>query len=148
MMAARRPNSAPLRLGLVLTGMLPRIQSVSSSYMPTACLEATIWTKCSQSFMDPEFYKESRISSYATVEKLIPREDEFRLLYLTDVKSERYGPRPLSPYAPFGMVKLNQTALEVQLHAFCGQRLSYSHWVWCRLDGKTRRWYITCIVFA
>ncbi|KAF1949131.1 hypothetical protein CC80DRAFT_529610 [Byssothecium circinans] len=128
------PSSAPLWLGSAITGMLPRIQSILSSFMPPGCPEATVWTNCCQSFMDSAFHKERRISDHATLGKVICREDEFRLLYLTDIESDRYGMLPLSPYPPFGMVKLNETALEVRLHAFCGHQLDYSHWVWRNHD--------------
>jgi hypothetical protein len=77
--------------------------------------------------MDSAFHNKLQVLGNAT---LVCREDEFRLLYLTDIESDRYGTMPLSPYPPFGVVKLNETALEVRLHAFCGHRLDYSHWVW------------------
>jgi hypothetical protein len=32
----------------VITGMLPRIPSILSSFMPTTCLEATVWVNCCQ----------------------------------------------------------------------------------------------------
>lgn len=41
---------------------------------------------------------------------------------------------PFSPYPPFGVVKINETALEVRLHAFCGHQLDYSHWAWRNHD--------------
>ncbi|KAF2245052.1 hypothetical protein BU26DRAFT_490162 [Trematosphaeria pertusa] len=131
-MSARRPSSAPLWLGSAITGMLPRIPSILSNFMPPSCLEATVWTDCRQSFMDPAFHEELPISHTARLENVIRREDEFRLLYLTDVESESYGTPPLSPYPPFGLVKLDETAIEVRLHAFCGHRLDYSNWVWRR----------------
>jgi hypothetical protein len=134
MMAARQPSLAPLWLGSAITGILPRIQSILSSFMPPGCPEATVWTNCYQSFMDSAFHKELRISDNATLGKIICREDEFRLLYLTDIESDRYGMLPLSPYPPFGVVKLDETALEVRLHAFCGHQLDYSHWAWRNHD--------------
>ena len=130
MMAARQPSSAPLWLGAAITGMLPRTLSILSSFMPRSCPEAAVWMNCSQSFMDPMFHKELRISDNATLGRVICREDEFRLLYLTDLESDRYGMPPLSPYPPFGVVRMNETALEVRLHAFCGHGLDYCHWAW------------------
>jgi hypothetical protein len=112
-MAARCPVSAPLWLGLAITGMLPKIQSILSSFMPPTCPEATMWTNCWHSFMDSASYKELRSLDNTACEDEIYREDEFRLLYPTDLESERYRNPPLSPYPPFGVVKLDETALEV-----------------------------------
>lgn len=61
---------------------------------------------------------------------MISREDEFRLLFLTDVNSEIYGNPPLSPYPPFGSVNLESTSLEVRLHFACGHKLVYQSWDW------------------
>ena len=119
-MAARQPSSAPLWLGSAITGMLPRISSILSSFMPPGCPEVTVWMNCCQSFMDSALHKGLQISDNATLGKVVSREDEFCLLCVTDVDSSRYGMPPLSPYPPFGVVKLNETALEVRLHAFCG----------------------------
>jgi hypothetical protein len=131
-MAARRPKVAPLWLGAALSGMLNEIPNLlkSMDYMPNTCPEATIWTDSSQGFLDLAFYGMPPSSTGDKGDHVILREDEFRLLYLTDVMSKRYGPPPLSPYAPFGVVNLNRTPREVRLHAFCGHRLDYSHWVW------------------
>lgn len=59
--------------------------------------------------------KRAIISINTIIGKFIRRENEFRLLYLTDVESDRYGMPPLSPYPPVEVVKLNETALEVRL---------------------------------
>ncbi|OOF98747.1 hypothetical protein ASPCADRAFT_204481 [Aspergillus carbonarius ITEM 5010] len=70
---------------------------------------------------------------------MIPREDELRLLYLTDVESRTYGLPPLSPYLPFGVVRLDQCALEVRLHANCGHKLSYRSWRWITTARRATR---------
>jgi hypothetical protein len=134
-MAARQPNLAPLWLSCAMTGLLPRILSISSSYMPTPFLEAAIWTQSRQSFMDPDSYRHSRALQDVT-RGVITREDEFRLLYLTDITSEHFGSPPLSPYPPFGVVNMNQTALDVRLHASCGHSFSYDCWIWRQRDGQ------------
>ncbi|KAK2883365.1 hypothetical protein FQN49_000005 [Arthroderma sp. PD_2] len=130
MLATRRPNIAPLWLGSTITGLLPRILNVCTSFIPPICLEAAVWTQSPQSFMDPCFYRMPNIYRDFGLERVIPREDEFRLLYLTDIYSEKYAALPLCPYSPFGAVKLRDTALEIRLHFSCGHSLDYSHWVW------------------
>lgn len=106
MMAARRPNLASLWLGSAITGLLPRVSQINKTYLPSICLEATVWTASLQSFMDPKFHGRSRTRRNFRFEKVISREDEFRLLYLTDLESQEYGVPPKSPYPPFGAVKL------------------------------------------
>ncbi|KAE8369727.1 hypothetical protein BDV27DRAFT_152808 [Aspergillus caelatus] len=86
-MAQRRPNTAPLWLGALITGLVPRIFQVCHSYLPTVYLEAVTWTASPQSFMDPQCYRLTPVHKTNNVE-LIPREDEFRLLFITDVDSE------------------------------------------------------------
>ncbi|KGM91508.1 uncharacterized protein PADG_12366 [Paracoccidioides brasiliensis Pb18] len=131
-MAARRPNLAPLWLGSAVTGLLPRIPKVCTSSIPPVSLEATVWTMSPQSFMDPTFHRRPNVRRNLCLEKVIPREDEFRLLYITDFNSEDFATVPLCPYPPFGVAKLQETALEVRPHVSCGHSLAYSHWVWQR----------------
>ncbi|KAM5470373.1 hypothetical protein MferCBS49748_002546 [Microsporum ferrugineum] len=130
MLAARSPNIAPLLLGSMITGMLHRIPEVYKSFIPPICLEAAVWSSSSQSFMDPTFHRMPNLQRSLIYKKIIPREDEFRLLYITDFESLDYGALPLSPYPPFGYVEFGDTALGVQLHVSCGHSLIYSHWVW------------------
>ncbi|KAK2877793.1 hypothetical protein FQN49_001191 [Arthroderma sp. PD_2] len=130
MMAARRPNTAPLWLGAAVTGLLPRMISICRSYLPPTLLETSVWTSSSLSFMDPDLRQDVPISHNTAGQEIISREDEFRLLYLTDFNSEVYKAPPLSPYAPFGEVSLEQCALEVRLHVSCGHRLAYHQWIW------------------
>jgi hypothetical protein len=134
-MAARQQNLAPLWLSCAMTGLLPKILSILSSYMPTPFPEAAIWTQSRQSFIDPESYRHSSALQDVPRE-VITREDEFRLLYLTDITSEHFRSPPLSPYPPFGVVNMNQTALNVRLHALCGHYFSYDCWIWRQRDGQ------------
>ncbi|PGH14673.1 hypothetical protein AJ80_05854 [Polytolypa hystricis UAMH7299] len=106
------------------------IPKVCTSFIPPVSLEATVWTMSPQSFMNPTFHRRPNVRRNLRLEKVIPREDEFRLLYITDFNSENYATVPLCPYPPFGVAKLQETALEVGLHVSCGHRLAYSHWVW------------------
>ncbi|KAJ5112940.1 hypothetical protein N7456_001474 [Penicillium angulare] len=133
-MSERRPNVASLWLGAAITGLLPRILQVSKGYLPPIYPEAVAWTDSPQSFMDPANYryvKSRRIGDRA----MIPREDEFRLLYLTDCLSDDYRHPPICPYPPFGEVNLQDTSLEVRLHFSCNHRISYRSWEWKGVNG-------------
>lgn len=96
-MAARRPNSAPLWLGSAITGLLPRVFEIAGAYLPSISLEATRWTRSSQSFMDPRHHRKARFYDDDKGQKFIRREDEFRLLYVTDIESNQYASPPLCP---------------------------------------------------
>src|SRR5438045_1966428 len=135
MMATRRPNSSPLWLGAAITGLLPK----AGQNLPPISLEATVWTESSQSFMNPRFHRRLRIFRNIKDQKFIRREDEYRLLYITDVGSRRYASPPLSPWSSFGVVELKDAAFEAQQHHTCGHRLAYSHWNWQLKDGLSLR---------
>lgn len=135
-MAARRPNTAPLWLGSAMTGLLPRILDIVGTHVPSISVEAATWTRSSQSFMDAQFHRKPRIFKDAGGREFIQREDEFRLLYLTDTESRCYPSPPLCPWSPFGMVTLQNAAIEVQRHAFCGHRPTYRYWVWQGKGGR------------
>ncbi|KAF2181183.1 hypothetical protein K469DRAFT_671232 [Zopfia rhizophila CBS 207.26] len=130
MMATRRPSSAPLWLGAAITGLLPKLLDISTQHLPPISLEATVWTDSSQSFMDPQFHRQPRIFKSIKGRQFIRREDEYRLLYITDVDSRHYASPPLSSWSPFGAVELKNAAFEVQQHHTCGHRLIYSQWNW------------------
>lgn len=135
-LSERRPNLAPLWLGATITGLLPRIFQVSKSFLPTIYLEGVTWTQSSQSFMDPIYHR--LVKTYRKGEKaMISREDEFRLLFLTDTGSETYGVPPLCPYAPIGDVDIQHSSIEVRLHHSCDHRLMYRSWEWVCQKGGT-----------
>ena len=135
-LAAHQESIAPLWLGALITGLLPRIITVCRSFLPKTCPEASVWTSSAQSFMDCEFFRKPRIFKKSKGGSFIPREDEFRLLYLTDIKSDDYGPPPISPYPPFGLVKFEDAALPIRLHISCGHKLKYLNWIWQGTDGQ------------
>ncbi|KAE8323648.1 hypothetical protein BDV39DRAFT_195723 [Aspergillus sergii] len=134
--AQRRPNIAPLWLGSLITGFLPRIFQVCRSHVPAVYLEAATWTGSPQSFMDPRYHRLAPVQKTDGVQ-LIPREDEFRLLFITDVDSETYRNPPLSPYRPFGYIELRNTSIDVRLHYSCNHQLSYYCWNW-KCEGGQR----------
>ena len=135
MMALHRPSSAPLWVGAATTGLVPTLLRVVGEHMPPTSLEATIWVKSLQSFMDPQFHRAPPMYKNPEGRTCISREDEFRLLYITDVESRRYASPPLSPWPPCGTVDINTTALTVQQHLNCGHRLLYKQWKWQLEDG-------------
>ncbi|OGM50609.1 hypothetical protein ABOM_000524 [Aspergillus bombycis] len=92
----------------------------------------------SQSFMDPQYHRLAPVHKSNGLE-VIPREDEFRLLFLTDVDSETYRNPPLSPYRPFGLVELQNTSINVRLHYACNHQLSYHCWNWKCEGGQVVR---------
>lgn len=135
-MSDRRPKLAPLWLGAAITGLLPRIFQVSRSFLPTIYLEAVTWTASPQSFMDPPNHR--RVNARKIGDRtVISREDEFRLLFLTDTLSETFATPPLCPYAPFGEVDIQNTSLEVRLHSSCDHRLVYRSWEWKCQNGHS-----------
>ncbi|EIT82309.1 hypothetical protein AO1008_02659 [Aspergillus oryzae 100-8] len=134
-MAQRRPNIAPLWLGSLITGLLPRILQLCRSYLPTVYLEAVTWTGSPQSFMDPQYHRLAPVQKIDGVQ-LIPREDEFRLLFITDVDSQTYRNPLLSPYRPFGYVDLRNISIDVRLHYSCNHQLRYYCWNWKCEEGQ------------
>lgn len=137
-MSQRRPNVASLWLGSTITGLLPRIFQVSRTFLPTIYLEATIWTGSPQSFMDPNYHRLTPVKKIDGLD-MISREDEFRVLFVTDVHSETYGNPPLSPYPPFGLVDVQNTSLNVRLHLSCDHRPNYTSWDWQCQNGQVLR---------
>lgn len=135
-MSERRPNLAPLWLGAAITGLLPRIFQVSTSFLPTIYLEGVTWTQSPQSFMDPSNHRLVKVRKVGDRD-MISREDEFRLLFLTDTLSETYGNPPLCPYSPFGEVDVRHTSLQVRLHLSCDHRLVYRSWEWECQKGES-----------
>jgi hypothetical protein len=140
MMALRRPNSAPLWLGMWITGLISRIFDLAAKIVPSISLEATHWTASSQSFMDPTFYGVPQIEKGTGSECFIRREDEFRLLFLLDVSSHYPSP-PICPWAPFDAVGIETCAPEIQEHVRCGHRPIYQFWTWLGGDGKCKEDY-------
>lgn len=134
-MSERRPNLASLWLGAAITGLLPRLFQISRSFLPKVYLEAVTWTRSPQSFMDPSNHRPVRSHRIGDLD-MISREDEFRLLFLTDIQSDTYGNPPLCPYPPFGRMNLRDTALPVRLHLSCSHRLLYRSWEWKAKAGK------------
>ena len=56
MLVQRCPPIGPIVLSTVLTGLLPRLLDIMSSYVLPTCLESSCWTQSVQSYIDPQFY--------------------------------------------------------------------------------------------
>ncbi|EXJ90333.1 hypothetical protein A1O1_03432 [Capronia coronata CBS 617.96] len=126
-MALRRPNLAPLWLGSAMTGLLPEtFKWVDYTW---SGMEPAQWTASIQSFMDLQFSGKMKPPEDRNGQKFISREDEWRLLYLTETESSRYTIPHMSPFPPFGSTALKSATIEVRKHAFCGHSLVYRHWV-------------------
>lgn len=136
MMAQHRPNSAPLWLGMWITGLIPRLFDLAEKVIPSISLEATHWIASSQSFMDPILYGLPRIRNEVNGQSFIRREDEFRLLFLTDTTSSSYLSPPICPWAPFRRVGIETCAIDIREHIRCGHRPVYQCWTWLGRDGK------------
>jgi hypothetical protein len=118
-------------MGAAATGLVPTLLRMANNDMPPISLEATVWTKCMQSFMDPKNYYRAPLQTRGPNGQVhIPRQDEMRLLYITDVDSRRYASPPLGPWPPPGTVELGDTQLEVQQHLNCAHRPLYKQWNW------------------
>ncbi|KAH9882250.1 hypothetical protein J1614_001422 [Plenodomus biglobosus] len=62
-------------------------------------LEATVWTRSAQSFMDPGFHRRPPVHKDRGGKSCSSRPDELRLLYVTDVQSRQYPSPPVEPLA-------------------------------------------------
>lgn len=129
-MSYHRPKVASLWLGAALTGLVPGLLDFIAKQMPPLSPEAAVWTRTPQSFMDLKY--ESSVSVYIrnALRGSILRRDIYHTLYATDVKSKRYPSLPMSPWPPFGSVKLKDAPFEVQRHSSCKHQLTYQKWLW------------------
>lgn len=130
MMAARRPTTASVWLGAAITGTLPHALQLMHDTSPRARLQYTVWSGCQSSFMDNILFDIPKVYRNFRGKKVISRDHEIWLFYMTHAEPVRHGLPPFSGFSPFGYVKLRDTAPEVKAHVSCGHRLNYSHWIW------------------
>ncbi|KAL2443644.1 hypothetical protein ABEF95_009348 [Exophiala dermatitidis] len=140
MMAMRRPSVAPLWLGSAITGSLPIFLDYHNGYGGPILLETVEWAKAPQSFMDPGYHRKAPVK-VEKGQKYICREDEMRLLYISNRQSSQYQHLPLVPFPPIGSSRIKSTAIEVQKHAFCGHTFAYQYWVWQGYHERSTRDY-------
>ncbi|KAG9780210.1 hypothetical protein KCU88_g3774, partial [Aureobasidium melanogenum] len=111
MMAMRRPSVAPLWLGSAITGSLPIFLDYHNGYGGPILLETVEWAKAPQSFMDPGYHRKAPVK-VEKGQKYICREDEMRLLYISNRQSSQYQHLPLVPFPPIGSSRIKSTAIE------------------------------------
>jgi hypothetical protein len=128
-MAERRPTLAPLWLGASVMGFLPRVL-IESRSLSRAWPETIIWTASSQCFMDPQNFGTVSVQRGPDGKYMIPREDEFRLLYLLDLEGEAFKFPPVVSYPPFGLTSVESCSIMVRKHYSCGHRFRYLCWQW------------------
>ncbi|KAM5434694.1 hypothetical protein MferCBS31731_006640 [Microsporum ferrugineum] len=90
---------------------------------------AASWCGVTQSFI------QEPVSEPPSTNGSLLRSDECRLLYLSQVERQRGW--PLTPWMPFGTTVLEDTEIEVRLHAQCtGHGLQYTGWYWACRNSK------------
>ncbi|KAI2011690.1 hypothetical protein LOZ39_001012 [Ophidiomyces ophidiicola] len=125
----RVPRISFLWLGSIIVGFHKNIlQDCRFGLIPVE-LHAASWCGVTQSFL------QAPVSQPLIANGDILRSDECRLLYLT--QAEGHSRWPVSPWMPFGTTTLEDTEIEVRLHAQCvDHSLQYSGWHWTCGKGK------------
>lgn len=128
-LASRDPRLGFLWVGAIILGCHTQLlQRARHDNMEVDILSA-MWTNTLQTFM--------QLPVTGSVQSgRIEREDECRLMYLAS-KSHQSDP-PMSPWKPFGSTTLEDTELDVRIHAHCQSHgLRYASWDWdCWIDGR------------
>ncbi|KAH7176345.1 hypothetical protein EDB81DRAFT_35938 [Dactylonectria macrodidyma] len=124
----QEPSAHFLWLGALLTGLNKSLLRRARLGSCDIELHSAAWTQTLQSFMQLPLSQHPKSSA-------IQRSDECRLLYLA---SEEYQSHvPTSPWGPFGETAMNDTEIDVRLHADCnGHSLGYKSWSWNRNEGN------------
>ncbi|RDW67242.1 uncharacterized protein DSM5745_09108 [Aspergillus mulundensis] len=127
MLMRRVPHLAFLWLGgAILDIHRDILQDGHFGLIPTDA-HAAAWSQTMQSFMQEPVHPAENGS--------ILRSDECRLLYLT--QEERHTRWPICQWTPFGTTALQDTDIDVRLHADCiGHGLRYAGWRWTCRDGS------------
>ncbi|KAL4757076.1 uncharacterized protein BDW70DRAFT_153652 [Aspergillus foveolatus] len=127
MRMSRVPHLAFLWAGGAIVGIHKRVlQDSQFGLIPTEP-HAAMWSGTIQSFM------QERVHPAAG--NHILRSDECRLLYLT--QEEHHTHWPVCQWKPFGATALNDTEIDVRLHASCtGHGLQYAGFKWTCRNGR------------
>lgn len=128
-LASRDPRLGFLWVGAIILGCHTQLLERARHDCMEVDMLSAMWTNTLQTFM--------QVPVTGPVQSgRIDREDECRLLYLVS-KSHQLHP-PLSPWKPFGSTALEDTELDVRVHAQCqGHGLQYIGWDWdCWIDGR------------
>ncbi|KAJ5974559.1 hypothetical protein N7481_011769 [Penicillium waksmanii] len=110
-MSERRPTLAPLWMGSAATGTLPRVL-IEAKELTRVSPEPIVWTGSSQCFMDPQFFRSVPVQRGPDGKEMIPREDEFPLLYLLDTEREKvFRSPPVVPSPPLDLTSVESCSI-------------------------------------
>lgn len=127
-LASRDPRLGFLWVGAIISGCHTQLLRRSQHDSMEVDILSAAWTNTLQTFI--------QLPVTGSVQSgRIERENECRLMYLASKSHQSYP--PMSPWKPFGSTALEDTDLDVRLHAHCqGHGLRYLGWTWdCRDDG-------------
>lgn len=126
-LARRQPRLGCLWLCAILKRVAKSVLREARVGLTALEPNAAAWTGIEQSFIT----KKPDMSSEAT----IGREDEWRLLFVTD--NGRHTRLPVHPWKPSGETQLRDVELPVQQHAHCNCHcLEYESWKWTLTNGE------------
>ncbi|OJD20279.1 hypothetical protein ACJ73_08387 [Blastomyces percursus] len=120
---SRTPHLAFLWLGGIIMGVHKDVLKDGRFGLIPVEPHGAMWSGTVQSFIQEPTQQHTGINGS------ISRSDECRLLYLT--QEERHRRWPMCPWVPFGASDLENTEIDVRLHAECpGHYLKYAGWKW------------------
>lgn len=122
----KQPKIGFLWLGATILGTHSHLLELARRGSMEVEILSAVWTNTSQTFMQFPLTGVARSGR-------IKREDECRLAYLAMESYQYY--LPMCPWKPFGSTALEDTDLDVRIHANCqGHGLRYVGWAWDYLD--------------
>ncbi len=132
MLMDRNPNVALLWIGATVLGLQNNIlEEVRRGHIPTNHLSAE-WSGKIQCFIQQPVQGPLVPGGHDGAVSLA---DQCRLLYLARAEDRWRDPR--CPWSPFGVTPLEDTDVEVRLHAECaGHGLRYRGFMWNCLNGR------------
>lgn len=127
MLMRRVPHLAFLWLGGAVLNIQEHILYEGKFGLIPTEIHAAVWSGTTQSFMQEPFHPAT--NGY------IRRSDECRLLYF--IQEESHTRWPICQWTPFGVTALQDTEIDVRLHADCaGHCLQYAGWKWTCRNGR------------
>ncbi|OJJ73401.1 hypothetical protein ASPBRDRAFT_502994 [Aspergillus brasiliensis CBS 101740] len=127
MLMNRVPHLSFLWLGGAILNMQKKILYEGNFGLIPTEIHAAVWSGTTQSFMQEAIHPAK--------DGYIRRADECRLLYL--IQEEQHTRWPICPWMPFGVTAIEDTEIDVRLHADCtGHHLQYAGWKWTCRNGK------------
>ncbi|PWY69603.1 hypothetical protein BO94DRAFT_569663 [Aspergillus sclerotioniger CBS 115572] len=127
MLMSRVPHLAFFWLGGAILGSHKQVlRDGQFGFIPTD-IDVAAWSGTMQSFMQEPIHPATNSS--------ILRSDKCRILYL--IQEDRHTRWPICPWMPFGATALENTEIDVRLHANCtGHGLRYAGWKWTCQNGR------------